>query len=505
MKLPAKILAVPTIFLLGYLAVRLINQSLMISNFPLDGSSQDYCSHIANLFFLGKYGFHAAVPNWYDGNYILFKYYPFAWHFFSLPFLKITGDATAAAFISLTAMYFIGFLLIWKFGSIIKISRVARMVFFAFFFVNPVAIGVFLKLGKLPEMFGWLVFFGLASLLYYYKNKNVDLQFAALFTGIMTLLFYSHTLVFITSFVFVAGFLFYKLIKKEFKFVFAALACGAIVLILATPLLLNLLDASNADKYAVANSGSFYPLKWLLLNNASSLNDKLFSTAAPLAFLFLFALSYLTKKIKDEFMFYSLPLAFAAIYLLRWPAYFPIINRATPDMYGMLFLFYSLVMLFKLDTEKLHKLLRTGLSAALIILPIAGIVASTIITPWFSTHSETASETISLLDNVNGKFIVIGSPVTEVRDACVYSYGAIYKNLKTPLGWSPIAIPKASAELTRAVSIAAKADNCKELQLAAHNTGVGVTDLVLYGAHCSALELCFNSKIIKTNACLMKL
>ncbi|MBI2040901.1 MAG: hypothetical protein HYT16_02240 [DPANN group archaeon] len=503
MKLSAKVLAIPAIALIIYLAVRLANQALMLHYFPMDGSSQDWCSHITNLFFLDKYGFHATVPNWYSGNYVLFRYYPFMWHFFSLPFLRIFGDATTAAFVSLILMYALGFLLLWKFGAIIKIPRIARIAFFAFFFANPVAIGVFLKLGKLPEMFGWLVFFGLACLIYFYKNRKVDFIFPLVFVLTLTILFYTHVLVFVTSSVFVAGFIFYKLLKKEFNFVLISVACGLLVILLASPLLLNLFEASNPVKYAINSSGSFYPLKWLLSGGNSSLNDRIFSTLAPLLFIALFAISHKINKNKDDLLFYSLPLAFSVAYLLRLPAYLPIINRATPDMYSMLLLFYSLILLFKLNTAKLPKLMGVCLAAAIIVASVAGIGISAKITPWFSAHGETARETIELLENVNGTFVTIGAPVAEVRGACVYSYGAVYKNLKTPLGWSPIGITNEKASEINAVFSSALADNCRNLKAAGKKAGV--TDVILYGEHCSAVGSCFDNKIIKTNSCLIKL
>lgn len=503
MKLTTKVLAIPIIALISYLIIRLANQALMLHYFPLDGSSQDWCSHISNLFFLGKYGFHASVPNWYDGNYVLFKYYPFLWHFFSWPFLKLTGYAAAAAFISLISMYVIGFLLLWKFGAIIKISRIARIAFFMFFFVNPVAIGVFLKLGKLPEMFGWLVFFGLACLLYFYRDRKLDLVFPITLTLILAALFYAHILVFVTSSVFVAGFLFYKILKKDFGFVLVSIACGLAVLLLASPLLLNLFEASNPAKYAVNSSGSFYPLKWLLSNSDSSLNDRIFGTLAPLIFIVMFAITYATSRKKDDLLFYSLPLAFSAAYLLRLPAYLPIINRSTPDMYSMLFLFYSLALLFKLNNVKFPKPINIFLAAVIIIAPIAGIGLSATITPWSSAHGETAQETIELLNDVDGSFVAVGAQSKEVRGACVYSYGAIYKNLKTPLGWSPIGITNDNAAAINAVYSAASDNNCTQLKAAAKKANI--TNIILYGEHCSALNSCFDNKIIKTNSCLIKL
>ncbi len=502
MKSAAKVLALPIIALISYLAVRLADQSLMLYYFPMDGSSQDWCSHIANLFFLGKYGFHASVPNWYGGDYVLFKYYPFLWHIFSYPFLAILKSPAKAAFASLIVMYFAGFAAVWKFGSITRISRISRIAFFAFFFANPVAIGVFLKLGKLPEMFGWLWFFALACLLYYYKEKPAGIKFALLFTALWTGLFYSHVLVFIVSFVFVAGFFFYKLLRKDFGFVLVGIACGISVAALASPLWKSLLEASDASKYAINQSTS--PLSWLLAPGlASNLNDKIFSTAAPLAFLLLLAIYFYANKSKNELLFYSLPAAFAIIYLTRLPARIPIINNASPDMYGLLFLFYALAVFFKTDFGKVPVRAKKLIIFLVIVLPIFGVGLSAWQTPWYSPHSEAAADTIGLLGNVDGNFLTVNPPASEVRGACAYSYGAIYENAKTPLGWSPIAIPKEKYGPIKNLLDAGALDDCEGIRNAAADANV--TNLIFYGKHCEALSSCFGRKFIETNACLFKL
>ena len=108
------ILNVIVLFL--YLVIRLVNQSQMTYIFPIDAYANDYSSHIAHLYFLTAYGVGHVVPNWYNGNYVLFAFFPPFWHYFALPWYYLTGDVLVATFVSLILMYIIGFFLIFIFN-----------------------------------------------------------------------------------------------------------------------------------------------------------------------------------------------------------------------------------------------------------------------------------------------------------------------------------------------------------------------------------------------------
>ncbi len=502
MKLSFRWLAVPVLTTLIYLIIRLVDQSQMIWIFPIDQFANDYSSHLANLYFLKTYGFHATIPNWYDGTYVLFKYYPFLWHFFALPFYLITNNLQLAAFSSLVAMYSIGLALTYKLGIIINISRIKRLAFFAFFFANPIAIGVFLRLGKLPEMFGWLVFLALACLVYSYKTKDeLDWKFYLALIAILSALFYSHSLVFITSFVFVAGFFIFRILNHNYKSIlFGAASLGAVAG-LTSFLWRNMLTASNPAKYHITQS--FVPLQWLLDNSIATRNDRMVGFIMPIIFLVIFVLFLKSKNFDaQELKFYLFPAIFAVLYLTRLPAYIPIINRSAPDMYHMLFLFYSLILLLSIDLTKLWASLSKFLLLTVFILPLMGIGISIVETPWFMQHNLSVKETINLLDDVDGKLVILNAP-SGVSRFGIYSYGAIYKNITTTQGWSPIGITNEQATKRNSLATCASSQNCTCLSDALRK--LDITNVIFYGKDCTPFSTCLNVKSAGTTACLMKL
>src|SRR3989344_9622784 len=89
----------PILILGVYLIYRLIDQSQIISIFPLD-KYNDWSSYMAQLYFLKECGFHNFCQYWYNG-FISFQITQPGWYFFVYPLYLITNNVQITAYLSL--------------------------------------------------------------------------------------------------------------------------------------------------------------------------------------------------------------------------------------------------------------------------------------------------------------------------------------------------------------------------------------------------------------------
>ena len=143
--IPDKWLYFPIVVLGIYFIYRLINQSQMIFQFPVETTS-DYGAQMAQLYFFAKYGFHQIVPNWYNG-FKLFLFYPPGWYFFVFPIYLFTKNILFATFISVLLMFLICFITLYIFGKTQGFSLTKITTFFLLLFANAIAIGNYIRLG----------------------------------------------------------------------------------------------------------------------------------------------------------------------------------------------------------------------------------------------------------------------------------------------------------------------------------------------------------------------
>ena len=488
------IIIVNVIILFLYLLIRLSNQSQMTYIFPIDAYANDYSSHIADLHFLVTYGYHNAVPNWYNGNYVLFAFYPPLWYYFTLPLYYLINNYLIATFLSVLAIYIIGFILIYFFCKLNGISKLESILFFLFFFVNPITIGVFLRLGKTPEMFGWIFFIALSIIIFYYKDRKLDLKFLFLFTFIYTLLMYAHTLVFLISpFLVIPLFI----IRNNLRDRIYIIAGGLFTLIFTLPVWSPLIKTASAT----STSPSFFPLKWLLSSAPGALTDKVTAFVVPVVFLVLFYLYFVTNnKSKKILLFFGIPIMVSILYFTRILAFVPYLNRATPDMYNVFLIFLSCYMLFKIRVGELPIFTRNVFLFSLFMLPLVGIIISSLFTPWFMPHTKEVNDTFSLLKYVDKNFLVLNPP-KEVVPNGVYSYGAIYYNTSSASGWSPLNLTQQDRDRIVRPNICLTNLDCNCLKDSLRNAKV--RQIITYTTNCNILEACRFKKLKQEDmACL---
>ena len=185
-----KYLYFPLILLGIYLLIRLIDQSALITNFPL-GKTNDVAPYMTLLYFLANYGYHQLVPYW-QGGFVLFQLYPPGWFYFSLPIYTATKNILVTTFISLITMLVIIFLMFLYFGKALGMSITKRIFFFIFLFANPISIGNFIRLSRVTELFGWMFLFFIIFICIIYKNRKIDYKFIILFIISYFLLMFSH-------------------------------------------------------------------------------------------------------------------------------------------------------------------------------------------------------------------------------------------------------------------------------------------------------------------------
>ena len=480
-----------TIFILSsYFLFRLIDQSQMITVFPIDNHANDYSGHIVKLFFLEQYGYHQQVPNWYNGAYTLLSFYPPLWYLMTYPIYKLTHDTELTGYLSLLLLYLFGFIFIYLFGKEVKLSRLKRVLFSLFFFVNPIAIGYFLRLGKLPEMLGWVWVFLIAFIVFHYKERKLDKGIYWL-VPLYTLLLYTHILVFVVATLFLLMLFFSRKHRQERFMLFF---CGILILLTTAYFWFPFLQSSHQNL-----TPSYLPLQWLI--QAGNLTDKIVAFILPALFWILFFLYWKSKdKKKEELIFFLVPLVFSFLYFTRIAVFLPFFNRPAPDSYHFFFIFLMCYFFLSLDFEKFKQKTKNILLYGLLCIICFGILLSILFTPFFEPHSPEIKETFALFPYVEGRLMLVGVPTTVNRPAA-YSYGAIYYNISTPAGWEALNVSLAYQDSLSNPKRALDAKDCTQLResLARLKT----TNIISFVPYCSFIESC-NFTLIKKKerACL---
>lgn len=318
----------------------------------------DFLVHLPRLVFFAKYGFHQLVPNWFNGfDYILFKFYPPGWYFFTLPIYYITKDPRLAALISVLLLYILGFIFIHFLGKVSRFSLTKKTAFFLFFFASPLMINVVFDIGRVVDLFSMVMFIPFFALIIYCKNhetsKNIILL-APLF-GILIL---SHIYIAIP-----AAFLIMSLfLIKGNKERFFIIALFLIALLLTIFWWLPFTAILGIRDNLVENTA--FSRELLFKNSIFSLN----SVIIP-AFFLLFFLYWMNKhKSKKEFLFFLPLLLLAFLIISRLIVFIPILNIIPVNIYNEFFLFLSLFLFFSI--RYYPKTVRNLAIIGIILLPI---------------------------------------------------------------------------------------------------------------------------------------
>ncbi|MBS3143818.1 hypothetical protein J4446_03020 [Candidatus Woesearchaeota archaeon] len=478
-------LYIPILILGINFLVRIINQSKITKQFPLD-LTNDWSSYISLLFFLKECGFHQFCSYWYNG-FITFKLVAPGWYFFSYLINLITNNYLVTAYISMILIFLFGFLIIYKFGNKFKLTKEKRILFFLLLFTNAAAIGNYIRLGRLPEFFAFMVFVLFAFIVLYYKDKKFD-WYILFIIPIYALLIISHQTVAILSSILWLSLLLIKEGKTRIK----------ILLIILISFLIDSFWVIPYIKDFYNSAGTIYPIGANLLNfSGSYLLENIFTIIIPLVFLWILWKYLKNKKYeKKEILFYS-PIALIAIMLLfRIPAFLPILKYIYPDVFMGFLLFFIFFLFFK--EFKINKLFLIGI----IIISIISVLISMFYTPWFIGHTQLEKDTLEIMKEIDTNFLMTDSHSKTSYGKAYYSYAPIYLNISTPSGWYKIPSEEYFSRL-REFGNSVKNKDCNSL---VENKEYLKNDyLISYDEDCNFLESCNLNKINQiNNVCLYK-
>lgn len=401
------------IFVLLVISVfELFQLSGIINYFP----STDLSAHVANIHFMNEYGFHKVIPNWYNG-YVSFLTYPPGLFFLSIPIYNLINDAQSTLYLLIILTLIIGLVGVYFLGKSLKLSKINSLFLFLFFYFNPVSVAWFYVIGRIPEMLAWGFSFFYIALVYYYKNKKLDKRFFLVSILISSIIIITHPAVFILSSSFLAGLFLIKSFKEK-------------LIIFGSSLISFLLTSfwwvpAMKEKLTYAAYTPFF-------------NINVFRTEFILSFVTVILLStlliYSVRKDKKEWLFYSPLLIISFLYVTRLGGYLPIFINIYPRSIGLL-LILSSSMIFLTSTYK--GIIKKPLIITLQILPILilMIILFRYGNTYYPLYDEKHQQAISLLEEVEDKFIIGGKDRLGIRTKDMYAYAAVKYNLSTPFGW----------------------------------------------------------------------
>ncbi len=459
----------------------------MMFMFPFDYVN-DWSSYMAQLHFLQYCGFQEFCPYWYNG-FISFLLISPAWFLVIYPFYLLIGNVQVVAFISLVTIFCSFLVLFLIFGKLLKLSLIKRLFWFAFFTGNAIAIGNFVKLGRIHEFFGLFFFVFMLLFFLYYKDRPLDKWFV-LVLPIYTLAFLSHQ----TIAVLASGMLFWFFIIRREKLFLGLIFVFA--MILSSFWLVPYYESfslSQGVNISLTQAQLSFSIDFILQNLGSFI--------IPFALFVVFLFYLKTRNWKKEVLFFFPVLALAFLMFFRLISYLPVLNYVYPDSYNYLFLFFILYFFVKIRFGALKPFLKKTIFVLVIVATIGSILISVFYTPFFVENSQINYDTIDALNEVDGMYLIFFGPIDVSYHKAYYSYAAIYLNLSTSSGWYSIPSPEYHEILQEVAVDALEEGDCETFveSLDYLNT----TEIITYDEHCETLNMCgFTEKFKKNSVCL---
>lgn len=480
----------PALLLIANLIFRFINQSKMLFSFPLEGT--DWPTHIFELWALAKYGFHGLVSNWYNG-YILFQSYTPGWYFFALPFMWLTKNVLYATYLSVVAIFVLIAIGLYYFCKTEKISKRNFVIFFALLMANALSISNFIRNGRVTELFAWSIFIFLMIFIFYYKNKPIDIKFILL-APLFALLIISHFVVPLLFSIVLLGFFLVKPLIEKIYVILTVLSSLLLSSFWWFPFITNLKDSYITElKYSSRILSLSDPINFVLV------------TLIPIIFMIGFYLYWQSKdKSTKELLFFSPILIFGVLFTFKLTAFIPILDRIYPHPAIMFFLFFILYFMFKIDWRK-YKILNKLATIFVFILILVSFAVNVVHTPLVHEYGEIETDVLSVLPNIDEKYIILGETPEHFFNFAIYSYGAIYHDLKSSWGgWQTTAYSNEYYNQIVQVWSAFTSKDCENL--AENLLELDTTEILSFQDNCQILDSCECEKIIqKGEVCLYKI
>lgn len=409
-----------------HLIIRLIDQSKLLSYFPLDYNN-DLSSYMAQLYFLKECGFHNYCSYWYNG-FTSFQFSPPGWYFLVYPLYLMLNDVKVVTYIAIVAMFVAGLLLFYYMGRLGNLSKWERVGFFFLFFGNASAVGNFIRLGRVNEMLAWVLFIILFFTFYDYRNKKLDKYFYISIPVYAAIVLSYHSTGVLAAFMWL-GFL---LTRKSWKERFLVIGAGIVSLALTSfwlvPFVINIFKGSAIPHLEQG--------KWIWYFGKNNFFNNLAVFVVPLGALIAFFLYY-TKSKKEDFILFLPSLILAVLFFLRLSPLLPIFNQIYPDPIVHYFIFLGVFFFLKIDTQKKSKLVKSLLTYGLIGVVVASVAVNMFHTPYFKVpDSVVEQEFISYLPNMKERFVLVGTYPEGPFPKAFYSFAGS-EGVPSISGWYP--------------------------------------------------------------------
>ena len=155
-------------------------------------------------------------------------------------------------------------------------------------------------------------------------------------------------------------------------------------------------------------------------------------------------------------------------------------------------------MFFKTDYKSYLKY-KKSILYGLIIISLISAAFSLFYTPNFVEHDKIEKNTLDVLGNVNGSFLILGSEYPTSYTKAYYSYAPIYLNLTTPSGWDVVPTKEHADLLILSEKLIGQ--DCNGLKDVLKK--LKTDEIITYDDHCNFLKGCgFGFKYEKENICL---
>jgi len=418
------------IVILGvYLLVRLIDMSQIIFFFPLSNSF-DIPTYMGYLYLLHDVGYHHIVPYWFNGSMTLFLQYPPGFFYVALPIYLLTKSVEFSTYIMLPIMYLIIFITFWIFAIKTNIPKIKMTFFYLIFLASPFAIGNFVRLGRVVELFGWAFMIILIFVLYYYLERPVDKYFFLMFIPAYVILLLSHPAIITLFHLSCIPIVFFFLSDKRGKlFLMISMLVG---LLLTSFWWVSFLQAVFNEN-SILDSPFTYEL--LRFDRLSYVLTNIASIVISIIMFILFYLFWISKNKDKKIFFFFLPiLVVNSLVLTRLIVLVPFLNSIFPDIYNLFFIFFAMLFFVKINFALLKPWLISLTKVALVFVPLVFVLFSALYTPYFVGHTPLEEEILELLPQVEGKYLLFRSSSPTSHPPSYYIYGMIYHNLSTAYG-----------------------------------------------------------------------
>lgn len=487
-------LKIPAVLLFLYLLIRILDYGKIILYHPLSNLKHDFYSYGPILYFLKQCGFHAPCSYWYNG-FTTFLAAPPGWYFFTYPFYYLTDNLRLSYYIS----YFLVFVLIgisiWFLGKRVGMTAIQRFAFFAFFIGNNVFMNT-ARLARIPEIFSWLFFIIGFFILYYFKNRTLNSRFYWLIIPYTLSILSYHAVAILFSFL-LLGYFFIDM-RKHFKPLFIVVLSslllssfwwGYTLLHLNQTTLLNVLAGVEA---------------WWQFDSFAHFTS-IATIVLPLLTFFSFFLYYKTNKQLSNLSFFLPSLILFFFFFIGVLPFVPILRQIYTHIYFSFMIFLILIFAFETNYKTWKLPSDTLITLCLIFVALLTISINIYNTPFFDKPSVEQEKLATLLKEVDGTFIMVGSLLAiQSHRTAYYSYAAVELDKKTVEGHYPAEASNTYLQETNLIHQGIASGDCEAFITTSR--AYSVSYFLGYGPVCTTLSTCGLQEVNSLPpACLYKL